>query len=212
MTLRNERRRLIIQKKKKNKFITPEKKFDKKAYVVLVSLFVCYLIYKLFFKNETIGYDYRYTIYIFTIPTSIGIILLGYYRRNYIKKSLLEPMSIFSKSIFIFLTLFQGFLFSYFSLGLIAEASWNYINEKKSVLNKTETFRCQITGFNFPHRKSYSYSFWFTFQNDSELIFTDYSTLNNYSEKKPENYEVFIQAQKGIWNYYTVTNWSINYK
>jgi len=185
-----------------------EKTFDDKAYKVLIVLVIISLIYRAFFKAHTVGHDYRYTLFVVSLPILIGVVLLGYYRRDFLKKRIFESNKLLIKSILILFYLIQGLLFSYISIGVASEATWNYFNKKTAKENFTETFQCKITGF-LTQTGSMNPGFYFLFQGKNEAIRSDYNTMKNYLKKNPDNYEVIIQARKGIWNYYVIYDWTI---
>jgi len=56
------------------------------------------------------------------------------------------------------------------------------------------------------------YSIHFKFRDRHESIIVDYSTLKEYVNENPKEYEIEIEAKEGIWNYYKLDNWTLHKK
>lgn len=106
----------------------------------------------------------------------------------------------------LFYYLLQGIVFSYLSIGEVSEISWDYLNHKAAEQNQTETLRCNVTRFWTKGRRC---SIDFKFNGKYETITTSYSALKDYSNEDPKNYEIEIEARRGIWNYYELESYKL---
>ncbi len=194
--------------KNKKKFIQTENKLDKFHYRIIVGLAIIAITYYYFIEPRTIGHDNRYTIYIFALPTIIGMLILGYYRRHFLINRFTTNRGII---LWTFMTLFyltQGVIFSYLSLGQLAKISWDIINNKTAKQNSEEFFDCKIIKFWTGKRPSID----FKFNDRHESIKVNYSTIKEYENKNKEDYILKIKATKGLWNYYNLNEWYIEHK
>lgn len=194
----------------KRKLIQSEKKLEKKYYRILIGLLIFGAIYYYFIQPKTIGHDIRYNIFVFWIPTLTGIIALGIYRRQFLINEFKINKGFISRAFMMFLYFLEGIMFSYLIFGQIANVCWNTINQNVAKTNPVETINCKLTNF-CTGKNSYN-GMYFIFQDRSEKIKTDYSTIKNYLDKNPEKYELVVEVQKGIWNHYLLKNWEIKEK
>src|ERR1700678_1228544 len=87
MTTKNHKQQKRVARAKQPDQSTPEEKsLQSKAYKVLVGFAIVAIVYYYAIQPETIGHDVRFIVYIFLLPTVIGIIALGYYRREFLLK------------------------------------------------------------------------------------------------------------------------------
>jgi hypothetical protein len=194
--------------KDKKSFIHTEKKLDKLNYRLIIGLAITGIAYYYFIEPKIIGHDNRYIIYIVTLPTIIGMLILGIYRRHFLINRFSKNKGII---LWTFMTLFyftQGVLFSYLSFGQVAKISWDILNNKTAEQNSEEFFECKITGFCTGKRPSID----FKFKNRYERIRVNYSTIKEYENKNEDDYILKINATKGLWNYYKLNEWSLEYK
>jgi hypothetical protein len=194
---------------KKRLTVTNEKKLEKQHYRIVIGLIISYVTYYLFFEPNLIGYDSRYTIYIFLLPTLLGLLTLAIYRKQFL-------INKFSTSkgfiLWTFMTLFylvQGVLFSYLSFGQVAEISWNILNNRTAKQNIEEVFDCKVTRFWTGSRSS---NIDFLFNDRHNKFDVQYNTIKNYLNTNPNDYYLKITARKGLWNYYLVESWDIKTK
>ena len=188
----------------KSNFIKAEKKLEKKHYQIVIGLMIFTAAYY-FIEPKTIGYDIRYSIYIFWLPTIIGILILGYYRRSFLITRFANNKGIVLWVFMTFFYLLQGLMFSYISFGQIAKISWDYCNYKIARRNSEETFVCPITKFWAGKRPC----LYFKFNNQTEQFQVNYQTIKDYVGKEEQAYFIRIKVTKGLWNYYTVNKWNI---
>jgi len=201
----------VFQSMKKNnfnskkKFIQDEKKHEKKHYRIIIGLMVTYVVYHLFIEPKTIGHDERYLIYIFLLPTIGGAILLGIYRRQFLINRFSTNKGFLLWSFMTLFYLAQGVLFSYLSFGQIAKISWDYCNYTVTKNNNEEILYCEVRRFWTGKRPSID----FKFNGRQESFKVAYLDIKAYKDESSTNYKLKINATKGIWNYYTVNQWTI---
>jgi len=189
-------------------FVTREKKLEKVHYKIVIGLMIVFILYYKFIHPKTIGYNFHYTLYIVVLPIIIGILALGYYRRGF----LLDKINISKRAFFKIFAggfyLLQGILFSILSFGLVAIASWDYINKSTADRNPSEIIKCKITKFYSGGARS-GPAIEFKYQNRNEKLSINYKTLKKYKDSSPEKYELQISIKRGLWNYCIVNDWTI---
>ncbi len=158
-----------------------------------------------FFDPTTIGHDNRYTLYVFLLPTLIGILALAFYRKDFLLHKLTISEKLIGKFLIIIFYIIQGFLFSFLSIGLISKLTFNYINNDIAKQNQTKIITCKITRFWSGRRPSIN----FKYGNRSDKFRVNYKTIKEYEDKQPDNFKLEIKARKGLWNYYLVDDWTI---
>ncbi|RRJ89325.1 hypothetical protein EG240_11850 [Paenimyroides tangerinum] len=183
-----------------------EKKLEKVYYRILVGLMILGILYYLFLEPKSIGHDNRYFIYIFLLPTILGLFILAVCRRQFLMNKFSTNRGV---TLWIFLTIFyliQGSFFSYLSLGQIAKISWDILNNRVAKQNVEEVFDCKITKF---WAGKYSSNIDFIFKDHHNKFDVQYTTIEEYLHTSPEEYYLKITARKGIWDYYLVESWII---
>lgn len=189
----------------KRQTITKEKRLEKIHYRILIGLMVIGVVQYYFFDPTTIGHDNRYTLYVFLLPTIIGILALAFYRKDFLLHKLTISENLIGKFLIIIFYLVQGFLFSFLSIGLISKLTFNYINNDIAKQNQTEIITCEITRFWTGRRPSID----FKYDNRHDKFRVNYNTIKEYEDKQPDDYKLEITARKGLWNYYKVDDWTI---
>lgn len=197
MKLKHSEKRILTEK---------EKRFEKGLYRLVIGLAVFGVVYYYFIEPKTIGDDIRYSIYIFWLPTIAGLVLLAIYRRQFLIQKFRTNKGFILWTIMILFYLLEGFIFSYLSFGQAAKVSWDILNYSVTKQNQTEVLRCDVTRF-WTGRKSNSIDF--TFNGKHEEIKVQYKTIKKYLDENPDDYEVILEAQKGIWGYYTLNSWKL---
>lgn len=190
-------------------FIQTEQKLRKKHYWLIVALIILGWAYYGFIEPETIGHDIRYSIYIFWLPTIVGVLILGFYRRRFLINRFAVNKGIVLQAFMAFFYLAQGFLFSYLSFGQMAKMSWDYFNYKAVMQNTEETFVCPITRFSTSSGKGTRPGIDFKWKGRHERLNAARSQIKPYENQRATDYQLKINATKGIWNYYTVNDWTI---
>ncbi|WKL48966.1 hypothetical protein Q1W71_04085 [Flavobacterium pectinovorum] len=193
------------KKKEKRKLKIKEKKTEQIHYSLLIFAMIFCVVNLAFIESKTIGGNNRYEIYIFLLPTIIGILFFGIYRKDFLIRKYLSFKETYAKIYMIGFYLLQGILVSYLSFGQIASVIWNCINRNEAEKNPTEIVICKVTGFYTKKNPDVS----FDFKNQTE-VFNVSSEMNreNYT-RNPKDYEIEIMVQKGIWNYYIVRHWKL---
>lgn len=191
--------------KQRKQFSLTDKKLEKKHYRIIIGLMIFGVAYFLFFDTKTIGHDIRYSLYIFWLPTIIGMLTLGIYRKKFLINRFANNSGIAMYTFMTLFYLFQGLLFSYLSFGQVAKMSWDYCNYKTVEQNSEEIIVCPITRF-WLHKEP---CIDFKFKNRHESFKVSYSTIKDFKDKNEQEYALRINATKGIWNYYTVNSWKI---
>ena len=194
----------------KKQFVRAEKKAGKVHYRIVIGLMILFVAYRFFIEPTTIGHDGRYAIYIFWIPTLVGMLVLGIYRREFLINRFLTNKGFVLRTFLICFYLIQGVLFSFLSFGQVAKISWDYVNHEVTKRNYEETLRCPITRFWIGTRASSTVDF--NFNGRSERLKVRYSTIKKYEEENEADYYLKIIVTKGLWNYYTVKEWHIERK
>ena len=189
--------------------VTKEKKLEKLHYNIIIGLMIFFVTYGLFFEPNVIGHDSRYTIFVFLLPTLLGLLTLAVYRRQFLINKFSTNKGFKLWIFMIVFYLIQGILFSYLSFGQVAKISWDIMNNRTSKQNIETVFNCQVTRF-WSGRRSNSIDFLFNDEHDKFDV--QYKTIKNYLNTNPKDYYLRITARKGLWNYYLVENWEIKTK
>ena len=194
----------------RRKPISKEKRLEKIHYRALIALLICWLVYHSFYRSVQIGGDYRYTLYVFLLPTVSGMVLLAIYRKKHLIQILSESKSTLYTSLVILFYTVVGFLFSYTSFGLIGEIVFDSVNRAEQSKNPLETITCPVTDFRFSKR-GYS-KIYFKYEGITENVSVSYSQIDEYYESDPDDYVIALKVRQGIWNYYRVYDWEIQRK
>lgn len=193
------------KKKEKRKLKIKEKKTEQIHYSLLIFAMIFCVVNLAFIESKTIGGDNRYEIYIFLLPTLIGILFFGIYRKDFLIGKYLSFKETYAKIYVIGFYLIQGILVSYLSFGQIASIIWNYINKNEAEKNPTEIVICKVTGFYTKKNPDVR----FDFKNQTEVFNVSSETNRENYTRNPKDYEIEITVQKGIWNYYIVKHWKL---
>jgi hypothetical protein len=199
------RDRQNIKRTEKRKLKIKEKKTERIHYSLLILALIFCVVNLAFIESKTIGGDNKFEIYIFLLPTIIGIIFFGIYRKEFLIRKYLSFKETYLKLYVIVFYLLQGILVSYLSFGQIASVIWNYINKYEADKNPTEIVICKVTGFYTKKNPKISFDF-----NNQTEVFNVSSEMNreNYN-RNPKDFELEITIKKGIWNYYIVEHWKL---
>ena len=192
----------------KKSFIQTEKKLEKIHYRIIIGLAIFGSIYYYFIEPKTIGHDNRYTIFIFALPTIFGMLILGFYRRQFLINRFTINKGLILWTFMTFFYLTQGIIFSYLCFGQVAKITWDILNNETIKQNKKEVFECKITRFWLRKRPRID----FKFNDRHESIEVNYSTIKEYKNKVVDDYILKISATKGLWNYYKINEWNIEHK
>lgn len=181
-------------------------RLERVHYRLLIVLIIVAIIHYTFFSATMIGGDRRYALYIFWLPTLCGILAIAFYRRRFLMREYQEsPKSPWSVLLFLFYFA-QAFIFSYLSIGQIAQISWTIMAKQVGEKNQVETMKFPVSRF-FYHRGTVDVEF--KFDGRHEELKTRHRDLIGYEEVLAKDYVVEISARKSIWNYYLVDDWEI---
>jgi len=189
----------------KRKSRASEKKLGRKHYVWIIALLVIDLVYHTFFDPPILGHDYRYTGYVVVLPLLFGMGILAYYRREFLGIEWTTSKSPLLKAILTLYYLFQGVFLSFISFVFLAHVVWSETNKAVAAKGPTVDILCKAdkiaTGRN-P-------GVYFQFAGHTEKLSCAYAVVAPFKAAKASDCEVAITAQKGIWNYYLVKDWTM---
>ncbi len=197
-----------INFKTKRQIITKEKGLEKKHLRLIYFFGILAAAYYYFIEPKTIGHDKRYLIFIFILPTLIGMIALGIYRRQFLINRFSTNKGFILWAFMIFFYLLQGVIFSYISFGQVGKIGWDYCNYKVTQQNSEECLKCPITRLWTGRRPSID----FKFAKRHESFRVSYQSIKQYKDINVNELKLNIKATKGLWNYYTVSEWNIEQK
>lgn len=189
----------------KRKYIQAEKKLEKKHYNIIAALIIFTFVYHVFIEPKTIGGDIKYSLFVFWVPTLIGMLFLGFYRRQFLINRFATTKGVGLWTFMIVFYLIQGIMFSYLSFGQVAKVSFDIINYQLAKQSTEETIQCDVKRFWTKRTPSVN----FEFERSYESFKVRYQELKVYEDKDAADYLVTIKAQKGIWNHYIVKEWRI---
>ena len=189
----------------KQKYVKTEKELEKKHYRIIVALIVGGLVYRYFLMPKTIGGDWQYLVYVFCLPTFVGMLALGYYRRRFLINRFATNRGIVLWSFMTLFYLVQGVMFSYLSAGQAAGIVWDVCNQQVAAQSPVETVECDVTRF-MSIRGSFVD---IRFQDQHERLYTTYRHIKPYLNKPPQDFKVRLHVQRGIWMHYVIKDWGI---
>lgn len=178
---------------------------QKKADKLLLFLLAFGAIYYYFIAPKTLGHDVRYSIYIFGLPTLIGLVSIGIYARLFLIREFSTHKEIGSRIFMAFMYLLQGIFFSYFSFGQAAKMGFDFLNDNVASKNKIETVECVVDNFSYGKNPSIE----FHFNGHYERLEVAYSFIAPHKNENPNHYSVRLILKKGLWNYYRIQSWSL---
>ena len=173
-------------------------------------LFLAFLgaIYHFYIEPKQIGYDSRYLVYVFILPTIVGAAVIGIYRRQFLSNQFSRGKGFLLRIFMMFFYLLQGLVFSYISFGQLTKMSWVFACFLKAKDKGEETLYCDVARF-YTGRQS---AVEFKFKGHSERFRVPYSEIKPYKSDPPSNYYLKIKAAKGLWDYYRVQDWIVQQK
>jgi len=190
----------------KNKgYLTKEKKLEKVHYKLFVFGLISYVIYYGFLSPKIIGHSSNYFYLVFLSPVLFGLIFLSIYRRKSISHRWFSCKTIFDKIFIVAFTTIQGVIISYTSFGLVAMIIFDFLNKSVAEQNSIETKVYQIDRFWTKRGSEVN----FYINGHWETIKVPYSKIKDYANKNPEDYNIVLKAQKGLWGYYLLKEWYI---
>lgn len=185
--------------------VTAEKKFQKNIYLILIILVLTNLLVSYYFEPIIIGYDIKHSLYFFWIPVISGIAVFAYFRKAFLSSKYFYLNTIPLKLFGVVFYLLQGLLFSYLTFGFLANMAWVYLNKKSAADNPVEIIYCKIDKFT----GSKNPGIYFKYLNRHESFSITHQLYSDYKNENPKHYELEIEGQKGLWDYFIVKDWSL---
>ena len=207
----------MIQKRKKFETKTAFKKRVKKRAKIEEKIFIGILIlgviYYLFFEDLSFGEDYRYTLYVFWLPTILGFFVAIKY--SFVAEywsSLLEDLKkekyFLMKIFYPLLLVVMTFMYSVIMFWMPSNIIWDGVNKMESITNKIEVYNLPVEEFRKSRKRS-NYKICFYFKKEWESIPVSREFIKPYLDKNPKNYRIKLEVRKGIWNYYVYEDFDI---
>lgn len=100
------------------------------AYILLIALSIYGISYYFIFKPLTIGHNINYNLYIVWIPIIIGLIVISWLRKDFLKRLNKTFKSKTDKVLTYLLLFIMGLMYSYLSFGITTEIVFQIINKK----------------------------------------------------------------------------------
>lgn len=201
------------KKKKEESLLTKTemkyvKKHEDKRYRAFIILSIIGVIYYFFIEPTTIGGDWRYGVFVFAVPTLLGVIAWGIYSREYIRLVTIDYKGFGAKAALACFLLVEGLFLSYLSFGSAANITWNTINQIEADNNGISTQEYDITELTKGRRRRRYINFKFD-ENNEERLRINSSTYRTYIDENISKYKLNIRQKEGIWGYYIVDSYSI---
>jgi len=184
----------------KKHFKSREKTFAKHHYRILIGLLIFSIVYHWIFDKFTIGSDFRYSLYVFWIPTVTGLVIFAFYRRGFLMTQFSVNRGIILWGFMIVFYIAQGILFSYLSFGQVAKIAWNIANDRAAAKANTRIIHCPITRFWIGRKCTVDIEF----NGRSERLPTSFSFIHQYEDADPENYDAVVTVRRGLWDHYVI--------
>lgn len=189
----------------KRKTVAKEKKTERLHYKIILALFAIAGAYYIFFEPRIIGHDNRYTLYVFLLPTLIGMLCLGIYRKHFLQRRLAAANTPFIKLFTACFYLIQGVIFSYFSLGLFSKIVFDRLNVWVASNQAVEYITCPVDRFFEGRRNSID----IIYQQRFLRIRVSEDVIAMYKAEAPHEYNIELSVRKGLWSYYLLDDWMI---
>lgn len=191
---------------------TRQKKRDAILYKYFMATIAICVIHYIFIAYHYLGSDYRYDLFVFWIPTLIGIIitikfdLLQFDWKDFIP-DLKKEKNFFRKVFTIPFLILVHFMFSVIMFWMPSNVIWDIVNKIEAHNNRVEVFTLKVEKF-YKASKG-SDKIYFKFKNESESVSVKYQDIKPYLDKNPSNYSIKLEVRKGIWNYYIIDSYDI---
>lgn len=190
----------------RKKFLKNEKRLEKKHGRIFIGLCVFACLYYLFIEPFYIGHDIRYTIFVFWLPVTLGVVALAIYRWPFLLLRLQEERNYLMRLLLVLFWLVQGLITPYLSAGQVSKITWDILNETAVQKSVTTMMRCDIKKISTAKNGAHIY---FIFNGKQENLKVSYSDVAAYLHENPKNYRLFVKVKAGYWNHYKVDEWEI---
>lgn len=187
--------------------LTYEEKFDAFIYKSVIPMCFWGLFQYVFLKEETIGGDYRYSVYIIGIPYIIGLVSLTLFRKNILFLEIDTKPNFLLKLKSIGSNLMQVLVISYLCFCTIPHVIWNSYNKHVDYSHQPESITCRIKQFQTTSDRDKIY---FSYRGELESVNVSYKSIQKYVNEPPKDYRITLHAREGIWGHYIIDSWKIN--
>lgn len=206
-----ERNRFETKTKFKNRIKNSKKRKEKKLNKYFFGILIFGIIHYLFIESKDIGSDIRYDLFVFWIPTCIGMLItirFDFLQLNWkvTFEDLKKEKNIFFKIFTIPFLLVIHFTVAVIMFWMPSNIVWDTCNKMEAKNNKIEVREFQIAKFQLS-RSSDSVGFYYN--GKWESIPVSYKAIKPYLDKNPKDYTIRLELRKGIWNYYIVDSYDI---
>jgi hypothetical protein len=180
---------------------------NKKYYLTLIGLMFGYVFFYIFFKSKIIGGNTSLTLYIHTLPTILGLLILSIIKSNELRSIFSNTATIRAKIIDIgivgsILTLYSFLIFGFATIFIFESANNLYKNNLNPI-----TIICDINKVNTGRRSNFVD---IKFQDEHERIkmrYNEISFLEN--EHDLDKYKVMLLLTPGLLDTYTINEVTI---
>jgi hypothetical protein len=174
----------------------------KNYYLTLIALLISFIVFNLFIKSKIIGGNSALTIYVYTLPTFVGLLILLKFKSVELKSIFTKATSIWEGMIYIGFAGIILLLYSYLSFGFFSILILESSNQLYAKDLNTTTVICDITKVNKGRRSNFVA---IIFQEEPERIGMSYekiSYLKNVNDLA--KYSVKLTLTPGLLNTYIV--------
>lgn len=206
-----KRNRFETKTKFKNRIKNSNKRKVKKLNTYFFGILIIGLIHYMFIESKYIGSDYRYDLFVFWIPTIVGMLItirFDFLQLNWKETldDLKKDKSIFSKIFTLPFLLVIHFMIAVIMFWMPANIIWDTWNKIEAKNSKIEVREFQIAKFQLSKSSD---SVGFYYNGKWESIPAHYEDIKPYLDKNPKKYKIKLEVRKGIWNYYIVDSYDI---
>lgn len=193
----------------KRSFKNKEKRLEKKHYSILIGLILVFIFLYNINNTLVIGKDFRFPLFTCFLPLIIGIIILFFYRKDFLITRFSVEKNNWVKSFMVLFYFTEALLVSFLALAYPSQFILTQINRKISSNNPTEIIQCDVAKF-FDRRRSTTIDF--IYENNWEHIKISHAEIKPYINEEPKKYFLELSVKKGILDTYIVQEWKIHKK
>lgn len=187
-------------------FKNKEKRLEKKHYAILIGLMLVFISLYTIDNTLIIGEDFRFPLFTLFLPLIIGIVILIFYRKEFLIVQFSNEKNNWVKSFMLVFYFTEAFLVSFLAFVYPSQFIITQINQKISSSNPSENITCNIEKF-FDKRRSTTIDF--KYNNNWEHIKISRDEMKHYINENPKKYILELTVKKGFWNTYVVQTWEI---
>jgi hypothetical protein len=190
-------------------FKNKEKRLEKKHYAILIGLMLAFIFLSTIDNTLIIGEDFRFPLFTLFLPLIIGIVILIFYRKEFLIAKFSNEKNNWIKSFMVTFYLTEALLVAFLALAYPTQFILTQINRKVSSSNSTEIIKCEVAKF-FDKRRSTTIDF--KYENNWEQIRISHDEMKPYINEDPKKYILELTVKKGMWNTYIVQTWELHIK